>query len=242
MLKYAVNDLSEVEDALHGLYTEQDGVYVLNVEGVKPEAEMEKVLGALSKERNANKEAQKKLKQFGDVTPDDFNHLSDRVAELQAKDSKDVDALIKARMMPFEREKEQLAQERDNAMTELSELRSNLMNSKRDTAIADMAAGKIKPEFMKDAKLRAKYELQYNDDINGFVDSEGLKAEDWFTKQILETPSWELDSHGAGVKGGTKAKNTVSNNPFVTGNLTEQFSLMKSNPQLAEKLKAQANG
>lgn len=239
MLKYKIADLNDVEESLQGFYTEKDGEYVLQVEGGKPDSEISGLTSALKKERENSKVATSRLNKFGDVTPEDFNLLSDEIANLKAKDSRDVDALFTARMLPFEREKEQLKVERDNSVKELSNLKDKMMNSSRDNVINELANGKIKSEFLRDAKLRAKYELTFNEDVKDFVTSEGVKADDWFAKQILETPSWELNSLGSGAKGGSTITNSKTN-PWVDGTLDERANIIKSNPALAERLKSEA--
>lgn len=240
MLKYIIDAIDEVSDEFQSLYVEKDGKFVLDVTGVKPESEFETVLGALSKERKIAKTAQKSLKQFDGITIEDINNLNDQVNILNAKDTSDVDALLKARLAPFEREKQKITDERDGAVNELSTLKETLSNSNRDSKMFDLANGKIKPEFMKDVKLRAKYELKYNSDMEDFVTSDGMTSNDWFAQQVLETPSWELDSNGAQLKGGSTGKVANNTNPWVTGNLSEQGRILNQNPSLAQKYKAQA--
>lgn len=56
-LKYAVEDINEVDEPLRGNYVERDGRYVLDVEGVVSEDEVSGLKSALEKERENAKTA-----------------------------------------------------------------------------------------------------------------------------------------------------------------------------------------
>ncbi len=244
MLNFKVENLEDVPETLQEHYEQQDdGSFVLSIEGEMPEdSKTAGLRDALGKERKLKKDAEKKLKAYGDHSPDSVFEMSDRLAEFEALKSKSEEQneeLWNAKKRPYEREIEKLKAENQAATEKANSLHESLLGSKRDKVLTELASGKIKSEFFKDLQLRAQVNLVYNDELNKFVDAEGNSVEDWFTNQIQATPSWELDSKGTGAKGGVKP-NTVSNNPFLTGNLTEQMRLANTDPSLYEKYKAQA--
>lgn len=61
MLKFELESLDSIDEGLHGLYVEKDGVYRLQVEGIDPADELK---SALKKERETAKEAEKRLKEL----------------------------------------------------------------------------------------------------------------------------------------------------------------------------------
>ena len=185
------------------------------------------------------------LKLFGETKPEDIMTLQDKIAELEAMgggsvgDSK-IDEIMKTRLKPFERKETRLSLERDTAMQELAELKGRMVEANRDQTVMTLAAEKIQPQFLGDLKLRAKYELEYSDDMKSFQSSAGLTAEEWVAKQIESTPAWGLASTGAGARG--PKGQVMGKNPFSKEslNLTEQGRLYKEDRAKYDRLKEQA--
>lgn len=94
-LPYQADSLEGIDEAARGFYTEKNGKYVLDVEGVEPVESIQGLKSALAKERDAVNT----YKKFG--SPDE---IADRIAALEAKQQKrkddgkkpdaDADALI----------------------------------------------------------------------------------------------------------------------------------------------------
>jgi len=70
-----VDDLEGVPEQYRDLYTEQDGTYRLDVQGVEFPDQVQGLKSALQKEREAAKEAHARLKAYGDLDPDAVRKL-----------------------------------------------------------------------------------------------------------------------------------------------------------------------
>lgn len=247
-LDFTIDSVDSLDESIRQFYVERDGQFVLDVVGVKPEDEFSKVHGLLQQERNTRKQLESKIKQFGDITPDKFYSLQDKLEELQSftsegqLDTSKLDSLVEKRLKPYDRKIDKISSERDQAMQELSNLKQHMLSATRDNKITELAANRIKPEFIKDLHLRAKYELEYSEDMDTFIDPNGLSMDEWVAKQLKDTPSWGLDTKGTGMKNPANAPTVVVNNPFAkeTFSLTEQARLYRDDPELYEKLKKQA--
>lgn len=75
-LKYQLETIEDLDEPLQQLYTEKNGKYVLDVEGVEPVENIKGLKSALAKER----EAANAYKKFGD--PDD---IAQQIADLEQK-------------------------------------------------------------------------------------------------------------------------------------------------------------
>lgn len=252
-LKYQLDSLESVPEALHEYYTESGGAFVLAVEGVKPAADFQKVMTSLEAERQEHKSTKAKLTAFNGTTPEDVLGLKTKAMELEAAikanggdlDDSKLDELVKQRLLPFEAKEKKLMDELATATEQMAAMKAEATNAKRKASVLDEIGTKVKSEFHKDLLYRAERELTYSEDVDGFVDSLGTGLQEWAMRQLRETPSWAASSKGAGANGGNGAPN-ASKNPFAKGtphyNLTEQARLMMEDPKRAEQLKAQASG
>lgn len=246
-LKYMVESLDSIPETVRDSYVEADGKFVLDVEGVKPVDEFQKVYGSLEKERNDHKTTLEKLKAFGGKTPSDLVKLETRLMELEAAgggelDEAQLDKILKQRLIPFEHQKEQSEAKIAELTGELQRLQQQAQDNARKDSVLSAIGDKIRPEFQKDLIYRAERELKYNPDIDAFVDDIGASLQEWAARQLRETPAWVVSSNGSGAKGGQGAPSS-NVNPFAKGkgfNLTEQARLIREDPKKAEALKAQA--
>lgn len=117
-LALTVDSLDSVPEPFREHYTEADGKFRLNVDG------LEDVTGlktALDKERASAREAAKTLKDWQKLgkTPEEISALLAKTVDddkKKKKDTGDVDALLAEAEKRFNTEKEQLARERDDAL------------------------------------------------------------------------------------------------------------------------------
>jgi len=248
-LSYKVDDIEEVDDNLRVLYVEgDDGSHVLDVEGVKPPSEFDTVYKSLQEERKAHKATKSALSGYGELKPEELVTLQDELEELRAKaaeggtDDEKVSKLAEIRMQPLARERDTLAAALEVAKNREAELSTKLLNRDREKAIHELADGVIQAGFVRDVMLRARMDLKYDTDREGFYDEAGATAEEWFNRQLNDTPGWAMPSNGAGAKGGKGGKNNA--NPFDPKSdafsLTAQSDMKKSDPKRAEKLRALA--
>lgn len=119
MLKLKYETASDVPEALKDYYAEQDGVFVLQAEGLKTEGDVAAVKDALDKERRLRRDAEAKVKDFENkysLLPEDFD--IDEYNRLKDTGSGQLDAKLKdqrERMTAqFEKEKSKLLEDLQN--------------------------------------------------------------------------------------------------------------------------------
>ena len=84
-LKFKVENLDNVAEELKKLYTERDGAFYLDVEGMpsgKTDEDVKKLQNALEKERKDHKEAKEKIRAFVDEFGDSES-IRERFEELE---------------------------------------------------------------------------------------------------------------------------------------------------------------
>jgi hypothetical protein len=246
-LPYQVEDIEDVDENLRGLYVEVDGKHVLDVEGVKPPEEFEKVYTGLKKERDLHKATKDLLHAYGETKPEDLVTLRDQLEELQAKaaegpDDNKLEELLAIRQKPLRRDYEKSLERLTEKDARIEALSIQILERDRRDAIREEADGRIQPQFLRDLMNRAKSDLKYDEERGEFYDEAGTNVSDWFNRQLVETPGWAQPSQGAGAHGGKGAK--AGANPFDpksgSYSLTKQMELLQSDPKRAERLKAQA--
>lgn len=245
-LSYANQD--DVPAQYIDLYTEKDGKWVLTgIKGMKTQDDVNRQLAANQKIRDELKAAKAALSKFGNMDPDEVIAKLDRVEELEAQlaaggkpdDSKInelVEARIKARLTPIEREKERLAREladKDKQVAEYSAKdRKRLISDQLRTAATK---ANVRATALEDILLIGQTAFEITED--GVVQTtDGMSAEVWLTEQQSNRPHWWPESSGAGANGGAGGGNNA--NPFSHAhwNLTEQGKIVRANPAKAEQL------
>lgn len=245
----SIEDIDSLDENVKTLYKEtDDGKFVLDVEDAKPLSEFNKVHDALQKERNDHKSVKQRLSSYGDATPDEILKLHDKIAELEAMgagkgtSTEKLEEILKARVTPYIREKEQALQAMQEAVKAKDQMLQQMRSNQREQEVLKSASSLIKSEFLDDVLLRAQYQLKYNDETQTFVDENGAGIAEWVSIQTTKTPSWLNDSQGAGAHGGS-GNFAGAKNPFIRGthyNVTEQGRLLREQPTLAAKYMKQA--
>jgi len=245
-----IDNIELIDEDCRFLYSESDdGTYALDVAGAKPRSEFDTVYKSLQEERKAHKTTKSALSGFGELKPEELVTMTDELAELRAKaadsttDDEKVSKLAELRAQPLIRERDTLAAELENARTREAELSTKLLSRDREKMLHGLADGVIQADYFRDLDLRAKMDLKYDTDREGFYDEAGSTADEWFNRQLTNTPGWSMPSNGANARGGKGGKN--SQNPFDSKSpaysLTAQTEMMQSDPKHAEKLRAMAN-
>lgn len=72
MLKFSYDVKSDIPEGLEKFYTEKDGKFTIQVEGMKTEDDVKSIQTALQKERETRRDAEKKLERFN-LLPEDFD-------------------------------------------------------------------------------------------------------------------------------------------------------------------------
>jgi hypothetical protein len=226
MLKFKVLSLDEVEEQFRSLYTEQeDGSFQLGVDGIDDASELK---GALAKERQAAKEAERRAKEL--------ERKQQELEEERLKEQNDFKSLYSR------------ANEKAQALEDQIKQRDAQMREKTKDSIAQAISSEIAIDGSS-ARLLKREALEFielEDDQEVFRIG-GVTVD---RRAVIEHLSTEFPRNvkgsgasGAGASGGANSGGSATVNPFKKGesfNLTEQGRLMRENPTLAAQLKKQA--
>lgn len=253
MLKAILDSLEGVETHFHSLYTERNGKYELTgIEGVKTQADIDRLQTALTKERNDHKTLKDRFATFGDRKPEDIIAALDRIPELEAaakgnldeaKLNEIVEGRIKSRLAPVERQAQTLQQQLSEANASLEMLRTkDSLRIVTDAVRGAASKLKVVDSAVEDVTLLA--ERLFTIDETGAVVTKdnvgvtpGISADVWLTDMQAKRPHWWGPSQGGGA-GGNRGGVSGVTNPWSkdSWNLTEQGRIYKENSGKAEQL------
>jgi hypothetical protein len=257
-LKYKLNSKAEVPAEHAAFYTERDGAFFLDVEGAVEKAKLDEFRNnnvALAKERDELKQ------RFDGIDPDEARAvLADKQKLEQEKQLKagEVDKVVETRVKAIKADLEKqvtsLTAERDSLNARLTTIQIDqgvitaaTKRGLRPTAIADITA-RARAVFKLVNGTPAAFEADGKSVRYGRDGLTPMTLEEWVDTQVSEAPHLFESNAGGGASsnasgGGAGARlNQLQKNPFKreTWNLTEQMRLLKSDPQLAARLKAAA--
>jgi hypothetical protein len=259
MLKTVYDNKEDIPAGYEELYTEKNGKWELTgVQGVKTQADVDRVQQALVKERNDHKTTKEALKAFEGLDPEAVHaqatELEEAKAQLEAvKDGKLdetkleplIEARVKQRVAPVERDKAALAKKLEDANkllgvkdTEIGGLKSTIVTGNVERSIRDAAvAAKVLTPAIGDVVLRGSRIFEVTED-NRIITKDnvgvtpGLTPTEWLKDEVEKSPHWWPASVGGGSQGGGAQKGTYTgaNNPWSKEgwNLTKQGALIKS--------------
>ena len=265
-LKAIYDKQEDIPEQFRELYTERNGKWELTqVEGIKTQADIDRVQEALNKERNDHRDVKDKLKVWGDMDHEqivkDLDELDDLRAKIEAGagDKFDEDkfneavekranAMVKTATAPLERDLEKISAERDELKL------SNEDYAKKETtrtitdAMRKAASGsKVVESAMDDILMYGERIFEITEDgavvtRDNVGVTPGIAPDIWLSEMQDKRPHWWPASQGGGAGGG-KGGNAFSNNPFSNEHwsLTEQGKLLKEDRPRAERM-AQAAG
>lgn len=252
-LKATIDSLEDLPEELHGHYAERDGKYYLDVEGLPTQESVTKLEGALSKVKAEKKQLGERLALLGDLKVEDALEQIARIPELEAAASGKVDdekiqemveARLKAKLSPVEREKSTLKAKLD----ELTGVVGEYQQRERKRTITDAvreAIGKsdgFVRSAEEDALLLAERMLEVDEDGRVVTRDDagvaaGIEPAAWLAEMQARKPHWWGPSSGGGATGNRGGAGAGPNPWSATGwNLTEQMRVIKESPQRAEQL------
>ena len=253
MLKAIVPNLDDVPGEYHSLYTQKNGQYeITGIEGIRTQADVDRLNTSLVKERNDHKETKTKFAPFAELDINEVRAKLDRIPELEAaaagkidehKINEMVENRLKSRTAPLEREILKMTgqlKEADKTIDEFKGKERSRTISGEVTAAARKAG--LQDTAIEDAVLLAERMFEIND--AGLVvvkdnvgATPGIDATTWFTEMQPKRPHWWGPTSGGGAGGGNGGKG-FGNNPFAhdTWNMTEQGKLIKENRTRAENM------
>lgn len=263
-LKIIYEDADSVPEAFKSLYTEKDGKFTLTgIDGMKTDTDVAKISEALRKERNDHKKLREQVRGAFGIDSPNFEELKtklDSIEELQAqieagndpKNQKKIDDLVeaklKAKMAPVERERDELKTKLGTTEKTIGELTAEKRTRKVQDMVREQATKlKMLPEAMDDAFFQAERMFEEDNDGNlvmkdnvGFTP--GTDVAFWLGEMQTKKAHWWPASEGTGAGGnrGTGGDKTV--NPWMgdTWSLSGQGALVLTDPTKAAKLKAAA--
>lgn len=252
-LKAILDTIDDLPEDIKKEYVEKNGKFELQVEGMKTQADVDRLQGALTKERNDHKVVRERLGLLGDRKIEDVLQILDRVPELEAaaagkldetKLNELVEGRIKTKLAPVEREKGQLAQR----VQELSGIVEQYQTKDKVRNIHDAvrdAVGKaqgFQSSAVEDALLYAERMLEINEEgrvvtRDGVGVTPGVDAAVWLTEMQAKKAHWWGPSQGGGA-GGNRNGGGAGGNPWSAEgwNMTEQGRILKENRSRAEQL------
>jgi hypothetical protein len=251
-LKAVVDSVDDLPEDVKAEYVERDGKFHLQVEGMKTQADIDRLQSALTKERNDHKAIKEKFSVLGDRDPTEVVTLLDRIPELEAaaqgklddeKINQIVETRVKSKIAPVERERDQLKTQ----LAEKDGLIEGFTTKEKTRTIHDKvraaaAKAKVLPEALDDALLLADRQFEVDESGNvvtkdGVGVTPGVDPEVWFTDLQQKRPHWWGPSQGGGAGGSGKGSGGTAN-PWShdNWNMTEQGRIYKENPTRAEQL------
>lgn len=237
-LKTLLDTLDGVDDAVKPFYTETDGKFILQIDGVDSHPDVANLKSAYERtkaDRDTARTERDAAKALAKDFPDDFD--AEKWAKL--KDGKpDEAALIKLR--------ETLEADRDEWKGKFETANKTALKNATDRDLTDAlnAAGVTNPTFAKAARGMLADGVKIGEDGKPFVETDmGPLPLSEHVKRWAggEGKDFVTPASGGGSKGG-EGKGGSDSNPWAkdTRNLTQQAALMKSDPAEAERLKAAA--
>jgi hypothetical protein len=250
-LKLKVKNLDEItDDTTRALYKESDDKdgFVLDVEGAIPK-------GQLDEFRNSNTTLRKQLEAFKDIDPEEYKTLKAKLAELEGKTEKQKQETKEELQKQIEALNRKAVKDQDDLKAELAKRDQTIQTLMIDKEVSIQAneVG-VRTEALTDVIARAKnvFKLQ-----NGVVVAFKPDGEKWYsdtTGEILKIPEWFKillkeaghlfkESQGTGSTGGAtggKKPPVSTDNPWKTGNRTDQAMVIKQDIQRARLLAKEA--
>lgn len=248
--------IDDIPEQYRELYTEKEGKFLLTgIAGVKTQADIDRLQGALTKERDDHKAAKNALGLWtglGFEKPEELQGKLDRYNELEvaagakqeeidAQLEKLTEARVGSRLAPVQRELDGLKSQLEAATEELTTLRGEkrrriigdfvTVAAKEANVLADAYAGADSDVLM---AANVAFDVTEDGQVltkedNPFGIPGGLTPDLFLTQMQSKRSHWWPASQGGGATGG-KGGAGVGDNPFSAENwnLTKQGELIRT--------------
>ena len=253
-LNVSYDSLDSVPESFRSLYSERDGkVMLTGVVGLKTQDDINRLQGALEKERNDHRQVKSMLGKLGDRSIDDVLADLDRLPALEAaaKGADNLDEQIAGRLQqetaPLNRKLNEYEGKIEELSTSLQEYKTREIHRDINDVVGKFAnKSKAIPEAIEDIQFMARSIFEKNE--NGDVVAKagipgvtpGITPEVWLVELQQNKPYLWPQSNLPNM--GKSGKVIGGNNPWAkdTWNMTEQGKILRENRQKAEQLAAQA--
>lgn len=250
-IKTLYDKKEDIPEAYLDLYVERNGKFELTgVEGVKTQADVDRVTEALRKEKTDHKATKEIVAKFGDLDPEKIPAQLEELEEVKAqlatvtKDGKvdegavqeRIEAAVNRAVGPLQRDKKtletQLANkdkvigEKDGEINTLNTgiKRSKLEGQLRDNAVVAKVLGTaIDDAVMVGANMFEEVDGKYVTK-DGVGVTPGLDPKEWFKDMQEKRPHWWPPSQGGGSRGAGAPLGKNADNPWSEAgwNVTDQ--------------------
>jgi hypothetical protein len=254
-LKAIYEKEDDVPEAVREHYAEKGGKWELQAEGMKTQADVDRVKSALDKEKKEHKDTKDKFKAFDGMDPEDVQSKLDEYDELKArveagggeipedKIQAIVDKRVQREIAPIKRENDKLKTENDELRASNGELDGRIKMGRIETAVRKAAeTAKVVPTAIDDIVALADRTFEIDDDGNvvtreGIGAAPGVGVDVYLTDMKEKRPHWWPVSAGGGSRG-SNGEGGGADNPWSARgwNLTKQGQVLKENRSKAEQL------
>lgn len=258
-LKAVYDAEGDIPEGAKDFYKEVSGKWELQVEipgveGAKTFKDFRNLGEALRKERNDHKAVKATLGSLlGGRKPEEVQADLDRIPDLEAQIEANgnpkqvetiVEARIKGRLAPVERERDQLRTQLSTKDARIQELESNELRTEIRTELRGAGSeAKIIPEAIDDMLLLGDriFERDSTGKIvtkDGVGVTPGLSPKHWLEEILPKRQHWLGGSSGGGAGGGRPPNRDGGPNPFTHEhwNMTAQGTLVRENREKAERM------
>jgi len=257
------SNLEDIPEQYRDLYSERNGQYELTgINGVKTQADIERMQVGLQKERDEHKATKQKLEPWRNLGEfEEVQTKLDRIPELEAAADGKVDedklndlveARIKTRLAPVERENTTLKQQIEERDASISEYKTKENKRKIEDAIRPvLVEAKVLDSAQEDALMLAERLFEVREDDGEVVMRDqvgytpGITPKDWLSEIQKTRQHWWPPSQGGGAGGGGGGNLGVNGgrNPWSKDhwNVTEQGQVVREHgSEKAQALAKQA--
>jgi hypothetical protein len=253
-LKFKYNSKDEIPAELVALYAEREGAWQLDVDGVADKAKLDEFR---SNNTALLKQIEEQRKRFEGIDPDEVRKLADekqRLDEERQLKAGELDKVVENRIKGLKADwDKQVA----TLTSEREALNARLTAIQIDQGVITAATKRgLRPSALTDITARARSVFKLVNGAPRAFEADGqtvrygrdgvtpMTLEEWVDAQVSDAPHlFETNAGGGAASNGSGgAAQRFVKNPFhkESWNLTEQMKLLKSDPQLAARLKAAA--
>lgn len=226
---------------------EEGGPLTLSgLKGLKTQADVDKVMESLTKERSEHKTTKGEMSPWKALgkTAEEIQTAMDELEEIRLKleNTDDAEGLeekiktlaearIRRELAPKERKISELETGTTEKDAKILELETTIINGKLRTALTDSALkAKVLDTAVGDSVIIGLSEFEVSEDGSIVNKESGLDTDAWFVDQKEKRPHWWPNSVGGGAQGGDAGGGGGGKNPWsVDGwNLTEQGAYLRA--------------
>jgi hypothetical protein len=251
-LKFKYNSKDQIPSDHQAFYTERDGAFVLNAEGIVEKSRLDEF-------RQQNITLKNKLDElttrFDGIDPDHVRAQLEekrRLEEAQALKAGEFEKILESRSKAlksdFEKQLSTVVSERDTLNSKLTDIQIN-----QGVIIAGTKRG-LRSSAIPDITARARNTFKLVNGVPRAFEPDGstvragrdgvtpMTIEEWIDSQVSDAPHLFESNAGSGAAGNSSGGTAEANNPWKreSWNLTKQGELLTKDPARARALQAAA--